>query len=382
MSIAYAQSDSTKHEKRVQVGTLLHLIGAGFQDMPTAAQEADPEYSRQWSRQLNVYRARLLLGVSLTKKTNLFMETELPTIVGRANADGSKNMKVSPILLDAQVEHQFSAHFSLIAGKQLVGITRNALQSAAALMALDFGYYQYPYNLFETSVLQGNFGRDVGLNARGFLAKGRLEYRLGVFMGRNFDGYGPQRVVARLNYSFFDLEQDLYYTGASLGTKKIFAIGAGADMQGTYKNIGFDSFLDLPIGEQGALTGSVAFNFMTGGTDNSTYSFAALIPQQSIYFAELGYYFKKAKLLPYFKFEKQAMAAKDAQNTSDLTLEGFNTLQSKQRVGGGIGYYFNGYNTHLKLAYESVTHGRMSASGGAETITAGEIWMQLQFFIF
>ncbi|MHC5954190.1 hypothetical protein ACYTX9_09760, partial [Streptococcus pyogenes] len=77
----------------------------------------------------------------------------------------SKNVKVSPIILDAQYEHTFSNAFMLIAGLQLVSHNRNGLQGAASLMANDFTYFQYPYNLFENSPLQGNFGRDLGVNA-------------------------------------------------------------------------------------------------------------------------------------------------------------------------------------------------------------------------
>ena len=386
LSPAESKKDSVdvkKLLKKVTVGGLMHFVGVSLQDRPTAAQEADPTYSQKWSNQFNVYRARLLLGVELTSKTNFFMETEIPVIIGREDGLGNKPTQVSPILLDAQLEHKFADQFSLIAGLQLVGITRNALQGAASLLTLDFGYFQYPYNLFESSALQGNFGRDIGVNARGFLAKGRLEYRLGMFMGRNFDGDDPFRVVGRLNYNFLDLEQGLYYTGTSLGTQKLFAIGGGIDLQAGYRNIGFDTFLDLPVGENGAITFSGALNFMTGGTELKPDAFTLEIPKQTISHVELGYYFKSAKLMPYFKYENQSVDAETEQNPFIIPLSDFNTLRSNRRVGAGLGYYFLDYNATLKLSYESVRYGRGNLNGtGAEFKSIGEVWAQLQFFIF
>ncbi len=77
---------------------------------------------------------------------------------------------------------------------QLVGINRNGLQSPVSLMGLEFGWFQYPYNLFESGPLQNNFGRDIGINARGFLVNDRLEWRLGLFRGRGTDPYAPSAV--------------------------------------------------------------------------------------------------------------------------------------------------------------------------------------------
>ncbi len=118
--------------KRVKVGALLHFVGVGLQDRPTALEEAAPDFNRNWDKQFNVYRARILVGVELTKKTNFFMETEIPSIIGRGDNSSGKTIQVNPVILDAQVEHTFADEFSLIAGLQLVGVTRNQLQSAAA----------------------------------------------------------------------------------------------------------------------------------------------------------------------------------------------------------------------------------------------------------
>jgi hypothetical protein len=331
---------------------------------------------------MNIYRARILVGGNLTKKTSFFMETDIATPIGFTNTTGSKTMQVNPIILDAQIEHTFSKKIGVIAGLMLVGNTRNALQGAASLMGLDFGYFQYPYNLFETSALQNNFGRDVGVNVRGFLANERLEYRVGMFAGRNIDALGTLRYIGRLNYNFWDKEQDLYYTGTTLGKGKIFAIGGGVDLQDRYQNLAVDAFLDMPLGSAGSLTANAAFTYINGGDNPNLQALSVRIPSQTIQFLELGYYFKKAKLQPYIKYEAQNINATLVQSRG-LNTEIFNTLNSNRRMGVGINYFFAGYNANVKLLYENVSYGRANLNGtNAETASRSEIWLQFQIFVF
>jgi hypothetical protein len=365
-----------------QVGALLQMVGVLRQREITAREAQNPDI-RDWSKQLNIYRARILVGGNVSKKTSFFMETDIATPIGLTDANGNKVMQVNPIILDAQIEHTFSKKIGIIAGLQLVGTNRNALQGAASLMALDFGYYQYPYNLFETSPLQNNFGRDIGIHFRGFLFNERLEYRTGVFSGRNIDTGGTLRYITRLNYSFLDKEQDLYYTGTTLGKGQIFSIGGGADLQDRYQNFALDAFLDMPVGEIGSITANAAFNYINGGDNPSQKSLSRRIPSQTIQFLELGYYFKDLKLQPYFKFENQAINAANDVQTNFVNRDIFNTRKSQRRIGFGLNYFFSGYNANVKLLYESVSYGRDNLNqSSAETATRSEIWLQMQFFIF
>jgi hypothetical protein len=378
-----SKDDSTTFKSSFQVGTLLQMVGVLRENEITARQSADPNFNDKWSRQMNIYRARILIGGNISKKTSFFIETDIATPIGFTYADGTKAMQVNPIILDAQIEHTFSKKIGIIAGLQLVGITRNTMQGAASLMALDFGYYQYAYNLFETSPLQNNFGRDVGVHFRGFLLNERLEYRTGFFSGRNIDPLGTLRYITRLNYNFLDKEQDLYYTGTTLGKGNILAIGGGADLQDRYQNFAIDAFLDTPIGSSGSVTANVAFNYINGGNNTSSKALSRLIPNQTIQFLELGYYFKQAKLQPYFKYESQNIDATSLQAGNLQDLNFFNTLNSKRRVGLGINYFFSGYNSNIKLLYENVTYGRTTISGAnSEAVSRSEIWLQLQFFVF
>ena len=50
-----------------------------------------------------LYRARVLVGGKLSKNSSFFLETDIPSALGRGSDPdnpNSKNVKVSPIILD------------------------------------------------------------------------------------------------------------------------------------------------------------------------------------------------------------------------------------------------------------------------------------------
>ncbi len=266
---------------------------------------------------------------------------------------------------------------------QLVSHNRNGLQGAASLLANDFTFFQYPYNLFENQPLQGNFGRDLGVNARGYFLKEKLEYRIGVFTGRRFTDNSPLRTVGRVVYNFLDADKNYYYSGTNLGNGKTISLGAGFDVQGTYSNVGADLFVDVPAGNPGSVTVSAAFSYMTGGNSPTTAnSFALMIPKQTTQLLELGYYFKDIKLQPYVRYENQSITADDNQVYGVSDKSTFNKLNSSSVYGGGLNYFFNGYGTNLRLSYTSFTKGVLNTSGEVDKKSFGQVWLQLQFFIF
>lgn len=361
----------------VQVGSIVHMF-AGYQQAGFFSNRTDDAAS-DWGKSFQLYRGRVLVGGKLSEKGSFFVETDLPVPIGSTDGAGTKNLFIAPILLDAQYEHTFSNAFMVIAGLQLVSHNRNGLQGAAGLMANDFTFYQYPFNLFPTSPIPGNFGRDLGINTRGFLLDDKLEYRLGVFTGRRFDDGAPLRVVGRLVYNFLEPEKDFYYAGTKLGSGKTIALAAGFDIQSTYTNVGTDLFIDMPVGESGGITLNSAFTVVGGGDPADTYSFGAEIPNTTITYAELGYYFKGPKIQPWIRWEGLHTNATDEQSGGDPD---FNDLNSGTIFGGGINYWFNDYGTNLRLSYTTSTQKGYNADGDLESVTYGQLWAQLQFFIF
>lgn len=381
-----AKADETPFKPSVNVGAIVHMYASAQQSGFGVGATTYNNGSDGWGTGFSLYRARVLVGGQLSEKGSFFMETELPTIVGGLKNDSTKNIKVAQIILDAQYEHQLGGGHMVVAGKQLVSHNRNGLQGAASLMANDFTFFQYPYNLFEGQPLENNFGRDLGVNLRGFFLDDKLEYRFGLFTGRRAfaSGKTTPRIVGRLAYNFFDAEKDYYYAGTKLGAGKTAALAIGVDAQGTYYNIGGDFFLDMPAGEAGSITLNSAFTYMTGGTDlENDYSFAAMIPAQTVEFLELGYYFKSSKVQPWIRYERQNMSSEPEQIGDFASTSTFDDFNSTTILGGGINYFYNGYGSNLRLSYTSSTRkGINTDTGETEDGTYGQIWLQLQFFVF
>lgn len=368
--------DSVPFKPSISVGSIVHM-GATYGQ---GGFGPGGNFSDLWNKSANVYRARILVGGQLSKKGAFFMETDIPRPLG--TAAGLFPM-VSPFILDCQYEHTFSNAFMLIAGQQLVANNRNGLQGAASLMANDFSWFQYPYNIPSPgNFLSNTFGRDIGLNARGFLLKDKLEYRAGLFSGRRFTADAPFRFVGRLVYNFLEPDKNFYYSGTNLGKGKTISLGAGYDAQATYQNFGIDLFIDVPLGP-GSITLNSAFQTLTGGTDTSTiYTFVGEIPKQSVGFLELGYYIPSLKLQPWIKFESLSTSSEELQR-GGASEDIFNDLNSVTVFGGGINYFFNGYGTNLRLSYNSFSKGNFNlATGEVDEEAFGQLMLQLQFFIF
>lgn len=321
------------------------------------------ENATSWDAAANLYRARIMMDAKLTERDYIFMETELTASIGMG-----ANKAAAIKILDAQYDHKFAGWLTISAGKMLVSHNRNGLQTASTLMANDFSYFQYPYNMSEERPLQNDCGRDVGINLSGGFLKNKLKYRLGAFGGRRtFEGTtsAPIRVVGRLEYNFWDIDK---YSGTNLGEGKTLTLAGGVDTQGTYVAAGGDVYLDCPLFDNGSITANVAYSYLTGGNDlDAKYSFASMIPEQNIYFAELGYYIKSCKLQPWVKFERQATHDK---------------LTSATVYGGGVNYFFNGYNTNVRLSYISMNKGVEIAPGEVKNKAYGQVWLQLQLCLF
>jgi len=365
----------------IKVGFLAQVQGQTLQEQTTAKQDADPQYNRHWQRQVFVRRLRVLAGGDVAKNTTFFFESDAPNL-GKVEANGTKASKVQMYVQDAQVQHVVVPEFSVIAGLQLVGITRNGLQSAGSLMAVDYGAYQFA----ASTPLDNNVGRDLGVNFRGFLADERLEYRAGVFSGRNINLYSPLRTTFRVNYAFKDREKGFYYSGTTLGKGQVLSLGGGADVQGSFHAFAVDGFADLPASDLGSMTLSLGFSVLDGGgSDSDSTYFTGLIPKQKIVFAEAGYFFKDWNLQPYVKFESQSVDATVLKQVAATaaTLDLQNALRSSSRWGVGVNYFLAGHNANVKVLYEWLSRNRVAADPTTyESARNGQLTIQMQYFTF
>jgi hypothetical protein len=365
----------------VKTGLLGQFQASEVQEQSTAAQALDPGYHQHWQRQMYLRRMRVLVGGSVSPQTSFFFESDAVNIC-KVSGGGTKANAVGMYVQDAQVQHVFAPEFSVIAGLQLVGITRNGLQSAATLMGLNYGTYQF----LPTGPLDNSVGRDVGVNFRGFLADERLEYRAGVFSGRNLNLFSPFRGTLRVQYNFMDREKGFFYNGTSLGATKNVAVGGGCDVQGSYRGYALDAMADLPVNETFWLTvsGGLAL-YDGGGSDQDSTCFTGAIPRQTVTFLEAGVLLRDIGLQPYVKYESQSVHAKVLRQVgaTAATLDLQNALRSNDRFGIGVNYFLTGHQASVKLLYEFVGRKRLTIDkANDEHVTTGECTLQFQFFVY
>jgi hypothetical protein len=383
-------------EASVRIGALLQPALTFQQDLPSASQAADANYNRRWQRQMFVRRMRLLFDGKVTPNFTFFFDLEAPNVgfVTTSNSTPKANA-VAPALLDAQIGYIASQEFSVMTGLILLGITRNGLTSAAALMPVNYGSYTFTSNSGTGNALDNGTGRDVALMARGLLADNRLEYRVSLSDGRSRNGgqalYSPFRVTARLAYDVFDVTtpdlfagiHNFYYAGSSFGKKQSLSIGGGIDMQGGFMAFGGDVFLDYPTGGGDGLTVSLGVQHIDGGspdqsflvprrvpatTDSLPSGFASYFtPKQTDIFVEAGYYIADLKLQPVVKFESKAVSTTDdyqlkqqpplTQAETDAHSAKYtywSDLASESRIGFGLNYLPKGNNFNIKSMWEIV----------------------------
>jgi hypothetical protein len=215
--------------------------------------------------------------------------------------------------------------------------THNFLQGGGTCYSWDFFLNTFRYgNAFGSTA--NPYGRDVGVELRGLVLGGALEYRAGVFQGKrnppvtNAASSNSFRYAGRVQLNFLDAEPNFFYAGSYLGKKKIFSLGASADFQGgghgDYRAVGADAFLDLPVGP-GELTAQTDLLYRNGGS-------RVQIPSQTAFMAEAGYRFDAIKLSPIGRFERRWGSAAAARETD---------------VGGGLAFWAYGHTSNLKAFY-------------------------------
>lgn len=304
--------------------------------------------AEDWQQNLFLRRARVLVGGNIAKNVSFFFETDSPNL---GKMVGGTKTGASMIVQDAFLTWKFADELHLDGGMILTGIAHNSLQSAASLLPVDYGAYSFLYS----GPTQNVVGRDTGFQVRGYPFAKKFEYRVGVWAGQR-DTASKQsfRTTARLQYNFLEADTGFFYTGTSLGKKKIFALGAGCDTQKDYKSYAMDAYVDLPVGKGGAVSGQLDWIRYDGGTTFTT------LPKQDVIYAEGGYFIKSVKLMPYFVYGSKAVANVDAGDESRWSI--------------GLAYFHAGHNLNLKAAY-----GKIDPKVGK---TVDQFTVQLQGFYF
>lgn len=309
----------------------------------------DPVDDDETQKNLFIRRARLLFGGQVAKNVTFFIETDAVNL-GRTLPSG-KNISPQLVVQDAYGEVKLHDAFAIDAGLMFIPFSRNSVQSAASLLALDYGAYTFS----ASAPTQSTIGRDTGVQAKGYFAGNRLEYRLGAFQGaRDARSHRDFRYAGRLQVQLLDPEpQGFFYAGTYLGNRRVAAVGAAFDTQDDYNAYDADAFLDYPAGP-GAITAQASYQRIDGGRTFLT------LPKQDVVLFELGYLLRAIRVTPVVQFTRRDV---DGTNVGDET-----------RWSIGLNYWWAGHNANVKAAY-----GRIDPRGPAEQ---NQFTVQLQLFYF
>jgi hypothetical protein len=198
-----------------------------------------------------------------------------------------------------------------------------------------------------------NVGRDDGLTVWGNIAKGLVQYRVGVFDGQQ----GPQnpekhpRTSARVSLSPLEHEDRWFNRGNYLGTKKVLSFGAGFDRQenlkwsndrqaADYSAWTADVFFDHPI-----RSSAITFESAYAGIKNSQE-----LGDAKTWYAQGGMLVppitKAFRLQPYVRYETVYR----------------NNAADTQYAGGGLNLLFKQHDLKLTVEFDKF----MPESGSTE----------------
>jgi len=286
-------------------------------------------------------RARILVGGSLFGVFDYFLDTDYPNLflatntaaTATAPAMTSKNTPGMNIQDAFITYHPMGDLVKIDAGYMLPPLAHNAVQGAGTLYAWD--YFAFSFLSSESFGSSGNpVGRDLGVQLRGLLLDGHLEYRAGLFQGlrqpETATTVGSNnffRATARVQINLLDPEPGFFYAGTYLGAKKILSIGGSIDTQDSYHYYAGDVFADLPAGG-GVFTAQVNVAHWQGG------SFITTLPSETAVMGEAGYNVGGIHVSPILHYEYL-----------------HSTVANQSRMGGGLAWWPYGHSSNLKAFY-------------------------------
>jgi len=303
------------------------------------------------STNLFIRRFRVLFGGNFTEKWSFFFETDSPNI-GKANLATGVKEAGDVFIQDAYVTYNHSMAVKVDVGMIMLPHSRNGTQSAATLLAVDYGAFTF----LDAGPAGERVGRDYGVQLRGYPAKQRLEYRLAVSQGvRGIDAKNPLQISGRAVYYPWGAETGFFYGGTFQGTKRQAGFGGGFAVQDDATILSADAFFETPTVNKGqGLT--LQFNWMRydGG------GFLPALPDQQAFLFEAGYHLANHRLSPFVQYVAREFAD---DRTSDQ-----NSLQV------GVAWWLAGHQRNIKFSV-----GRQSIEGQDSRTQA---LLQLQLFYF
>ncbi len=204
-----------------------------------------------------------MVGGAIDEHWSFFFETDSPNL-GKTNPNpgvaiaGAKDQG-DIFVQDAYVTYSQGQAFKVDAGMIMLPHSRNGTQSAATLLAIDYG----PYTFLDSGPGGERVGRDYGVQLRGYPAGPAARVPAGDVAGRAGPGGARTRlrITGRAVYYPFGAETGFFYGGTFQGTKRQVGFGGGFDVQEDASIYSADVFFETPVLEsrQGL---TVQFNWM------------------------------------------------------------------------------------------------------------------------
>jgi hypothetical protein len=271
-------------------------------------------------------RNRVMLLGQAADKVHFFVNYDAAS--GSAAGD-----RQDPVLTDAMIDYRISPAFNLVVGRQLVPFTIDNNTSAVTLTGID-----YPTRALanQPTTPSGAFWRDDGIQARGLLGGGRVDYRVGYFRGDRGAAANPGgdgRITGMVMVNLASPQGGWFFNQNSLGALDVLSFGMGFD-QMSRSGTGFSDHEAWSLfftAEKGIAGGHLSFNGtyidwdgVVGGFGNgtSTSLAAAFMPAGS-------------KWQPVVRWQQQDP---DYGTTLDT-------------IGLGLNYYISGHRANIKAEY-------------------------------
>lgn len=306
------------------------------------------------STNLFVRRFRVLFGGNVSKRWSFFFETDSPNLGKVSPNPGVAAPKEhgDVFMQDAYVTYSQNDAFKVDAGMIMLPHSRHGTQSAATLLAIDYA----PFSFLDSGPSGERFGRDYGVQLRGYPAKQRLEYRLAVAQGvRGLEARNPLRVSGRVVYYPFGAETGFFYGGTFQGTKKQAGFGAGVDVQDDARIYSADAFVEVPLANK---TQGATFQANWMRYDGNT--FLAALPKQDAILVEAGYHLVNHQLTPFVQYQARRFDNPAAADQDQLQV--------------GAAYWMAGHQRSLKVSV-----GRQHTEGQRDRLM---MLVQLQIFYY
>ncbi|MCX7679248.1 MAG: hypothetical protein N2316_08500 [Spirochaetes bacterium] len=183
----------------------------------------EQESDGAWKSDFAPRRMRVMFNGQVAPNVTFFVESDIAGTLEQYYM----------FLQDAYVNYKIADELQIAFGMILLPFMHHNRESAVSLLGVD-------YNTAAVKMSEHVVWRDYGVEARGLLAGGMVDYRIGLFDGieRDAGGKGTDddinpnglpRIVGRVQINLMEPETGFFYSGNYLGKKKIVSFGAGID---------------------------------------------------------------------------------------------------------------------------------------------------------